>query len=216
MVFGAAVRAEPNPCGYKSVRCVGCHQLVNEKWQPYVLYSLEVRAEKSAEKEDGTGPRAHRWQIARRYAEFAELRQSLTTDDEVEETLRNTISVLPFPDPVDASILSQVESTGKVVNERAEKLHNWMRGVVKWAPRVSPLVHFLHECLVLAIRETEIAAAAPLTHRSALFKYVPHLLPHARDRQIRGRSCGQQKFIFSERLNSCEPSPKTNLSYHFT
>jgi hypothetical protein len=116
-----------NVSGFASVRCLGCADVDDPNGgKPYVVYRLAV-----LDSSDGA-----RWQVARRYSEFARMRQTMLEPVPVEqatqldETTRNTLSTIPFPGQV-----AVAKVTGAVVNARAAQLHRWIRHVIRWVPR---------------------------------------------------------------------------------
>jgi hypothetical protein len=128
---------EPNESGFRRVKCVGAEKMADENRQPYAVYRFAVQDVAA----DGVS-KGKTWRIARRFAACLELRETLKSPDVLpDETARNTISQLPFPnkshsygDKLDPRLLDQ----------RAAGLERWVRGVVRWAAR-GAVLSFLHD-----------------------------------------------------------------------
>ena len=110
--------------------------MIDEKVQPYAVYRLDVQDAVA----DGMG-KGKTWRVARRFAAFLELKETLKSPDVLpDETARNTIAQLPFP----SKGMGGDKLDPRMVDQRAQGLQRWLRGVLRWASRGSVL-SFLHD-----------------------------------------------------------------------
>jgi hypothetical protein len=128
---------ELNESGFRHVKCIGAERMVDENRQPYAVYRFSVQDVAH----DGV-TKGKAWRIARRFAAFLELRETLKSPDVLpDETARNTISQLPFPSK-SHSFADKLDP--RLLDQRAAALHRYMQGVVRWAAR-GAVLSFLYD-----------------------------------------------------------------------